>query len=89
MICGTIHIEDLTLHFHLPDSRDGKVTVRVQEGLRGETAKIECGPRAFAASLALALDFNGMEDAGDELVKALYAYAETVEFPSRELRWIP
>ncbi len=85
MICGTIQLEDQTLHFHL--TPDGDAHIRVQDGLTGETAEIQCLPRQFAASLALALDPAGME--GEDTQAALYELAEFIPFPSDTLRWIP
>lgn len=87
MIAGTFVLEDVAVHFQLPDTRDGMVAVHVQEMLGGESAKIECDPRAFAASMCLAFDFDGME--GDDMQAWLYKLAETIPFPSDRLRWIP
>lgn len=87
MICGTIHVEGQTLHFILPNRQDGEVIVRVQESLDGEEVEVRCSTRAWAASLALLMDFDGMEES--PLQAGLYELAETIPFPSSALRWIP
>ena len=96
MIAGTFVFEGLVMHFKLPDTQDGNVSVLVQDTLTGETAKVLCNPRAFAASMALALDFGGFDNmvggsAGDgrSIQAALYDLAETIPFPNNHLRWIP
>lgn len=87
MLAGTLILEDLILQYTLPDRNNGLVRVEVSDSLTGAKATVECAPRAFAASMALALDFDGMD--GHPAQAALYAEAETIPFPSRELRWIP
>lgn len=87
MICGTFSFDGLTMHFKLPYTSDGKVVVYAQDHLTGERAKIECDPRAFAASMALAMDFDGME--GTPMCEKLYELAETIPWPNNNLRWIP
>ena len=82
MIAGTIVIEDLTLHFSV---EPGEVSVRVTN--TGETGLVVCSPRAWAASLALALDPDAMSGADAE--SDLYGWAGTIKFPSPGLRWIP
>ena len=87
MICGTFLLEDLTVHFELPSTKDGQVRVQVQNGLDGEAGLMHCSPRAFAASMALALDFDGFEDSA--LSASLYEAVEGIEWISNGLRWIP
>lgn len=88
MIAGTFQFEDLTIHFAFPSHRDGKVRVMVQNGQDGETANTEVEPRAFAASMALALDVDAMEH-DSKLNESLYALCESIPFPNNNLRWIP
>ena len=86
MICGTLVLEDLTLHFEMVNP--GEVVVRVADGLSGAQSEVRRTPRRFAASLALALDPDGFE--GTKLGEMLYAHAESIEWPAAsELRWIP
>lgn len=89
MIVGTLILEEMALHFELPERVDGKVHVTVADGQSGESRKLEVDQRGFAASLALAMDFEGMEGE-EELQAALYRLAEpVVEGVPLALRWIP
>lgn len=85
---GTFCIADMMLNFRLPDVKSGKVVVHIVNGLDGESAKVECSPEAFAASMALCMDFDGF-DHNQAAQNALYELAETIPFPSNNLRWIP
>lgn len=88
MIAGTFQFEDITINFTFPSHRDGKVRVMVQNGLDGETAILPVEPRAFAASMALAMDFDAMEH-DSKLNESLHALCESIPFPSHSLCWIP
>lgn len=90
MICGTMVFEDQSLQWRYLDSTR-EVEVVVQEGLTGQTAKVVMPARAFAASVALAIDPDGMEDEVGRvnMVERLYEYAEAHQPEAKELRWIP
>lgn len=86
MICGTITIEDTILHFHF-EMENQTVSVTVCDALTGATQEIICPARAFAASMALGLDFDAMAETA--MHAELYKEAEKIQFPAPELRWIP
>lgn len=90
MICGTMVFEGMELQWrYLAGTRD--VEVQVCDGVTGEETKMVIPARAFAASMALALDPDGMEDEddADSVSERLHALCAGIEFPSNELRWIP
>ena len=85
MICGTVQIEDLTIHFRMESGCN--VHVNVQNGLDGETGFVKCGFRQFAASMAIALDRDAFGECSASM--ELYEEAQAIKFPSDTLRWIP
>lgn len=88
MIAGMMIHEETTMQWRYLDTTR-EVEVIVCDSATGETAKLTMPARAFAASMALAIDPDGM-DGGLALVQAaLYAEAEAYQPPSPSLRWIP
>lgn len=84
MITGTLILEDSQLHFHYAE--EGKISVTVCDGLMGKQATLSLDPHQFAASLAIAPDAF---ESDPQLNERLYGYAEQIQFPVKELRWIP
>jgi len=94
MICGTIVLEDSILHFRMDPSEaagEASVHLRVCDALSGQEHEARVTSRAFAASIALALDNEGMD--GTQMCAALYALAEPIQpacdSAGNGLRWIP
>ena len=79
-------LADMAVLWKLPDggSENVKVTVHV-EGELG-VYRCEVPTRAFAASIGLALDFDGMD--GSSAQDGLYSELETLEVPPL-YRWWP
>lgn len=86
MIAGMMIHEETTMQWRYLDTTR-EVEVIVCDSATGETAKLTMPARAFAASMALAIDPDGMDD--NRAQNELYALAEAYQPPSPSLRWIP
>ncbi len=88
MIAGTFTLEGMVVHFRMPDPSIPEVEVTTHDAYSGAEETRKVPSRAFAATLALAFDHEGMDGAGD-LQDMLYAIAEPHQSAIRELRIIP
>lgn len=86
MIAGTFIFEDTQLHWRYNQEKR-LVELRVCDGLTGEERVQEVAPRAFAASVALAIDPDGGD--GWDAQGPLYREAEGIQPPNGPMRWIP